>query len=754
MPVLVQTSEYFDTFGNGPFLSYINNAGDKARLELTILSGIRISSLTNPLTLDPSNNTITSSSQSWLDEGFRVGDTVVFTKYDSSGNILNTWSTLCTYVDDVTLDVNSVPYWYDMTVGQFIVIEVPTQSGRGDLEIFLNHVSNLNGGAEFSLIDGEISRAVFLDCNSIAIGATVTGSLTGNQSGQYFKRAELTRNVNPGGNQKSFTLSLEFSNSGIYDESWFQGGDCLKSFIALNWSRETGETSNVYSRTFSETANTGWFGQANNSNTIDSVILQGIDDLDYCVPSTHTIIVDGPLTDIGIGASYIPLDESYYKNKVSSQASLGIFLETSDITAGPLFSENGPGGEKYEITINSISVAGSETTINLTFTPNGAFDAFMASKTEGDRTFYLWVKCGAVNHLAFSDQLSCAPPVGDPLILESEVAFYDHSQNVNDGSGSGFTIEFNTEDDLALWGTFLLDKNKEYSSFSAKIEAFNSSTNADFTLLEVLFSFAGVPISGDGRYLLNQTSSINSILPTTSLKREAQLYLEPSLDTPTQYGVIIYFPVILNWRYWLAQANASVDFWPNQNQNWQQYSAAAPWEVRTELTLNEPSLSHIYNKTLVIKDYDSEPDLNNDISLQVESTSQVVGIIVENQLMRVTATHELLNGNVWNPLEVWGMITVEPFESGPRWICSSTLNGDGNLLNPLAPISGSTITITYPTPNVAKLECFFDPTKINLQNGCKFTSKIKGCQGAPEVNKTTTDGIDKTTTDGDIKTLA
>ena len=122
--------------------------------------------------------------------------------------------------------------------------------------------------------------------------------------------------------------------------------------------------------------------------------------------------------------------------------------------------------------------------------------------------------------------------------------------------------------------------------------------------------------------------------------------------------------------------------------------------------------------------------------------------------MRVTATHELLNGNVWNPLEVWGMITVEPFESGPRWICSSTLNGDGNLLNPLAPISGSTITITYPTSNVAKLECFFDPTKINLQNGCKFTSKIKGCQGAPEVNKTTTDGIDKTTTDGDIKTLA
>ena len=100
------------------------------------------------------------------------------------------------------------------------------------------------------------------------------------------------------------------------------------------------------------------------------------------------------------------------------------------------------------------------------------------------------------------------------------------------------------------------------------------------------------------------------------------------------------------------------------------------------------------------------------------------------------------------------MITVEPFESGPRWICSTTVNFDNNVLNPLTPISGNLIQITYPTPNVAKLVCFFDPTKISLENGCKFTSKIKGCQGEPELNKTTTDGTDKTTTAGDTKTIA
>jgi hypothetical protein len=73
------------------------------------------------------------------------------------------------------------------------------------------------------------------------------------------------------------------------------------------------------------------------------------------------------------------------------------------------------------------------------------------------------------------------------------------------------------------------------------------------------------------------------------------------------------------------------------------------------------------------------------------------------------------------------MITIEPTESAPRWISSTAIDYDGNLLNPLTPITGLTATLTFPSPEVAQIECFFDPNKINLSNGAKFTTKIKGC---------------------------
>lgn len=754
MPIIVQNIEFYDNFGNGPFPSYRSNAGDRQNVKITLWSSIRINSLSDPLTLDPSTNQITCNTSNWLDEGFRVGDQIEFTIYNSGGGVITTWTAFANFVTANVIDVTTVPTWYQPQDGEFIRIEVPTKNGRGDIDFYLNHVLNSTPGTEFSLIDGESTRVKFTDVNSLNVTDIQVGTIVGNQSGQYLISAQIERNSNPPDDQRSFTISVDFTNSGIYDQEWFQSSDCLKLFTRLLWTREPGETDNVYNLTYSPSANTGWFGEARNTDVVDSTLIQGItSELDYCVPTTHTIIVDGPLNDVGIGSSYIPLDDTYYKNKVQSQKDLGMIIPSSTVALPFMISGQNPVSAQYIINIDSVTVAGSQTTIQITFTPNSQFTSFMESREEGDRLFYVWVKCGNVNHLVFSDQLTCEPPVGDPLILQKEMAYYDHSQNVNDGSPEPLTVEFNTEDDLAFYGRFLMEKGKTYTGFSAKIEGFNSATQEDFTLLITNFDFSSVPISGDGRYLLNETLGITTILPTTSVKRDAFFRLYPALDTPTEYGVEIYFPFLLRWEYWLPQVNASVDFFPNQNKNWVQYEAA-PWEVRLELNLQEPLLSHLYSKEIVIKDYDSEPFLKNDISLVIDSTSQPVGVVTLGQLMRVSTTHELINGNVWDQSNVWGMITVEPFESSPRWLCSSTLDIDFNVLNPLSPLAGTTIQITYPAPNIAKLECFFDPDKINCTNGVKFTGKIKGCQIVGEIVKTTTDGIDKTLTSGETKTLA
>jgi hypothetical protein len=110
----------------------------------------------------------------------------------------------------------------------------------------------------------------------------------------------------------------------------------------------------------------------------------------------------------------------------------------------------------------------------------------------------------------------------------------------------------------------------------------------------------------------------------------------------------------------------------------------------------------------------------------------------------------LVDGSAWIPDEIWGMITVEPHESGQRWISSTAIDFDNNVLNPLYPLTGLRCSLTFPTPDVAKLECFFDPEKIDLSNGVKFTAKIKGCNDG-NIVKLMTDGQQKLMTDGTKK---
>jgi hypothetical protein len=59
--------------------------------------------------------------------------------------------------------------------------------------------------------------------------------------------------------------------------------------------------------------------------------------------------------------------------------------------------------------------------------------------------------------------------------------------------------------------------------------------------------------------------------------------------------------------------------------------------------------------------------------------------------------------------------------------------------------------LSFPSPTIAKFECFFDPNKINLENGVKFTTKIKGCSLKSQLAKQKTDGTFKLKTDGTLK---
>jgi len=284
---------------------------------------------------------------------------------------------------------------------------------------------------------------------------------------------------------------------------------------------------------------------------------------------------------------------------------------------------------------------------------------------------------------------------------------------------------------------------------------FNTTTLESFDLNNVFFNISTIPQVG-GIYILNQTQTVQNTLPTTSEKRVASLILDPSLDTLTEYGIKVYFPFLLRWEYWLQQLNADADFYPNnQTKNWFEYNNLGDWQLRLNIELVKDGLAYIFTDVVTDKGYDSTPDIYQTIELYIDSSNTNVGIVTEGQLMRVIGTHTLVNGFVWDDATVWGQITVEPTESNPRFISSTVIDYDNNPSNPLIPLVGEVgCKLTFPTTTQAKLECYFNPDLINLTNGVKFTTKIKGCQIDEPVFKVMTTDLQKLTTPDENKIIS
>jgi hypothetical protein len=761
MPIRIISKSFTDEFGFTTSF-YQCNAGDKVTAEIEIESSIYFSSQSNPMFYDYTLQEITLSSGSWVNEGFRVGDFLQVNRYSAFGVLMGAGNCVVEYVDDQIMKVTPVFTGWAITANQeYMVLEVLNHN-RQSVEFALNLVKNGQTGNDFSLIDAEATRFNFENVDSMLVGGTQSGVIIGNQSGQARGNREIERLANVG-NAYRFKLTFDFDNTGWYDSDWFASSDCLKMYLKSAWSTINGEPFDKTIVLINDDANTGWFNQAYNSNPTNSTLIQGVDAIDYSVPTTFEVVVDGPLATLGIGACYVSQDSTYYKNRTERQQNISILKETQSTTITPQISFNGVvNTENYTIDVNSVVSVGLTHTINLTFTPNPAFTTFMDAREEGDRLFYFWVKSGFINHLAFADQLTKQPPVGGALDFEEKVEFFDHSQNVVDNSDAftDITDLYDTEDDLAFWGAFLLDNDAVYETLSCRVEAFNTVTEDTFTLQQHTFSFGAIQISNSGQYLVDQSLSVNPLLPNTSLKRNALFKRYDSIDVGSQYGVSIYYPIVLRWEYWLEQLNANVDFYPTQNKNWQQYSDLGDWIVRLTVELVQDGLAYVYSKEIDIFDYNNEAGIDSEIEMIRDLDNTVIEIIPEGELMRIKATHTLTAG-MWNSATTWAQIRCYPTEGAPPWISSSVLNYDNNTLNPLTPITGTTASLTFPALDTAVVECYFDSNLLNLSNGATFTAKIKDKDDlAPLGGKTTSpDDVQKTTSSNSIsqilpKTLA
>jgi hypothetical protein len=760
MSVQVQNKTFTDIFGNDTtFLQA--NCGDYIISTLRVKSYIQVKSNQSGVqfSLDASENIITNNGTGFdfLEEGFRSGDFVRFNIYSFGGSVLQTWVTQVTFVTSNTIDVNSIPFWFTASNNEFMTItslNVTYGQKREGLILDFNQVKNGTQGSEFSLIDGEQTRFQ-IDLTTLST-SQVQMTQIGLKSGQWNVETYITDVTQivtgvPSSSSNAIYYDIEFRMivGGIYDQSVFDFSSCLKLYSKMKFQRFVGEPFDNYELIFNDDADTGAFNEPFNNGFANSTLVQGINAIAFNQPTTAQIIIDSANTFFGIGSSYVSNDDTYFKNKSQSQSELGMTIETISLpVTTPVNSPLNLSGAGYTLEILANSSVGTTRTIDIKIKPNSAFETFMSERDPLDRRFVLWFKWGNVNHLVFDNQLEEIPVIAGAIDMIVN-DYCDHSENVTDKTGlvSGYVADI--EDDLAYIGKFRLPEgNDKVETLIARIEAFNVDNEQKFTLQQVTFDISSIPFVS-GKFVLNMSQNVISTLPNTSQKRTALLVLDSSIDVSGEYGVKLYFPFLHRWEYWLTQPNANADFYPDeQTKDWFPYDNTGDWTIRIHLQLTIDGLSYLHNDDLTLKDYDANRDIKSNIELFIDSTNQNVGVVTEGLLMRVVGTHELIDGNIWKTDEVWGMITCEPKESSPRFILSSIVPTDFNSLNPLSPLSSSLCSLTFPSPTIAKLECYFDPQKINLSNGVKFTSKIKGCSLEPSAFKLKTDGTIKLTTDG------
>lgn len=742
---------------SGTFGYYKANAGDATEVTIQVIETIRAeSSIQNVFGYNASTKIITWGNGNFLTEGFRVGDDIQIEVVDASGAVIATSNVNIQFLEATQLKHTGTITWYDQTNNEQVSIQVtyksPSNLKRNGLLLDVNHVRNTATGTPSSLIDGETTRLVY-DLTNTATLPNVNGIQVGNKSGQFIVVSNITDLTTYPSDSRQYEIILGIVQSGIYEQDDFNFSDCLKLYLKFNWQREFGDPNNMYEYVFNDNADTGWYDEAFNTDVIDATLVQGISSLEYDTTQTGQIIIDTLATIDGFGASYVPTDEDYYKNQPYSQSELGMTNPTQS-GAFPI-TLNGfanPSGANYQIILSNPVPSGSQTTIDWEFIPNGDFVTFMDGRSNGDRLFYIWAKAGNVNLLLFQGQLFKQEKPGEPINMVVH-DFTDHSENFTDTLITENGFSGNIEDDVAFIGKFLVPINSTIDNVNGYIEAYNSVSGDSFILQSANFSFGNVP-QVFGYYPINASQGVITTLQQTNVKRNALLVRDSSIDTFTDYGLRIHFPFLYNWQYWIDQPNANGEFYPdNQTKNWLPYGTTTNWNLRFKLDAVIDGLTSEYTEDITIKDYDSDANVEQEITLIRDLDSTEIGVVVSGELHRVVATHTLLNGDYWKVDEIWGMITIEPTENSPRWISSTIVPFDNNILNPLSPLSGLYCSLTFPTPDVARLECYFDSNKINLNNGVKFTTKIKGCSLNPAFFKLLTNGTVKYTTDGLPKLL-
>ena len=172
-----------------------------------------------------------------------------------------------------------------------------------------------------------------------------------------------------------------------------------------------------------------------------------------------------------------------------------------------------------------------------------------------------------------------------------------------------YRSESRTEDDIVFHSIFRLDKNVPWEELRLRTFVRRISDGAEFDLESKTIPFSQFPSVG-GVLQFNYNEYLPQFLDSPE-RNKVELRLTGSKHSFRLRSGIIY-SMFNNWRYWLPNNNAFLDFYdlslPNfgRSNEWVRYMQLAGYEIWTKGTLVLNGIGYYFEAQNIIKDYDED----------------------------------------------------------------------------------------------------------------------------------------------------
>lgn len=730
--------------------NYLSNVQDahtivfnvRAKFSLEILGGISVTVVDNTITLNGGGD--------WQDYGAVTGSFV-------SGSIGagSLASTEILHVEENYIVLDSM----SLTPGTFSTGSLEFAIDPQAFLFQLNLTPSTGVGSASSLIDGTSNYYKAEGIDTLTAGGLTNIPFTeqGTLSGATQVSAIVERLADSFGD-KVYKVSISgFKNFLWTTSAPFAGDDSPKLWIRASVLPFVSDPSTSISAMHTTpVGNLGFFDEVFNGGTpaysLQSISYQvaGVASpaVDYVQSTEFTAVVTGTFaagSKFGIGF--------FHEIQIGDDQFFNAHIENNSMLCA---AENLPVGSSADIVGNlnsvgagvniadvTISQGGTSATISGVITPNPDFTTVIGAKAETSRMYRHSVK---VENSTFTDDF--IQPVWITLSHTQLIRFvpplgsfggfgYTVRNHHNDGvpfvTGDGGLIPESliTEDDVAIELSFALPRPSEqivlgrtFTGITLSVVAFKSTT--EFFRFETAdIPFSPFPVVDDA-VPVNQVSQRSFRLPPTSTHNEISVERNDGIDTLTNFGLAVSYGVLLDWRYWIPEPNASSEFFVlGQDKDWFHYQTG-DWRVAL--------LCEIHTTD---GDYRNFVRLNHQTYDDWEGSSEIKYFRMDGtpltkpptgEISRVQVRHTAPSGFAWQPGSVWGWVGAEPFQAQIRWIISSYLQHGNVVQNPLQPLVGLTLcSLSFElSDTVAVFDTLFDPDKIATENGVSFTGRVQG----------------------------